>query len=335
MSGSDRPVAHRRRSRFVAAGLVVGALLSAVPVAHATVIERVVAVIGEKALLLSDLQQRARPFLVRVMDEVPPGAQRAAAISQMHKMLLERMVDEELEQRAANRAHIVVTAREVDDAVARVAEQNNMSVEQVVGEAIRSGLTERDYRTEIRRQVLEAKLLNLRIQGRIRVTEQDLRQAYRRIVVDERKKLAFRPAWIKIDAPRGDGADAVTARRKADHVADLARRGADFAELARNYSDDAATRAMGGLLRRVKPGKLPAELDRVALGLEVGEVSPPVRVGDSLVILKIVEREESQLPTYADARSELGERVYLDKMNRARRVWLDGLRKQTHVEIRL
>lgn len=334
MSAATRP--RRRRSARLAAGLLTaGALTALAPASRATIVERVVAVIGERAILLSDLQLRARPFLARVAAEVPPGAQRAAAISQLHKMLLERMVDEELEQRAANRAHIVVTAQEIDDAIARVAAQNKLSVEQVIAEAVRSGLTERDYRNEIRRQLIEARLLNLRLQGRIHVTDQDLQQAYRRIVVEERQKLAFQPAWIVIDAPRGDSAQSVAAAREADGVAERARRGESFAELARHFSDDETTRDRGGLLERTQPGRLPAALDRVALGMDTGEVSAPVRVGERLVIIKIVERDESQLPDYEEARSELGERVYLEKMNRARRQWLDGLRQQTHIEIRL
>src|SRR5512146_1240941 len=135
MRVSTRSRVARRLFQLAAAGVVGGLVIAITPPARATVVERVVAVVGERAILLSDLQQRAKPFLGRVWNEVPPGAARAAAISQMHKMLLEHMVDEELEQRAANRAHIVVTAREVDDAIARVAEQNNLPVERVVAEA--------------------------------------------------------------------------------------------------------------------------------------------------------------------------------------------------------
>jgi len=48
-----------------------------------------------------------------------------------------------------------------------------------------------------------------------------------------------------------------------------------------------------------------------------------------------LSRDPTQLPTLEEAKSELVERVYSDKMGLARRRWLDGLRKQMHVEIRL
>ena len=236
--------------------LVLGACLLLASTASATVVERVVAVVGERAILLSDLRDRARPMLVKIQEEVPPGAQRAAAISQTYKQVLERMVDEELEQRAANRSHTVVSAQEVDEAIGRIAAQNNITVEQLVGEATRAGLSERQYRNEIRRQVLEAKLMNLRLQGRIRITEEDLRSSYRRLVVEERRKLPYRAAWIKMNIPAGGRDSAAKVRGQAEAIAEQARKGADFAALAKQYSDDASTRERGGLLRGLLRGRL-------------------------------------------------------------------------------
>ncbi len=323
----------RRLSCVVAAGLL-GILSTAT--AQATIVERVVAVIGERAILLSDVKERSRPYLVRIHNDVPPGAQRAAAISQVYKMMLTKMVDEQLEQRAANRAQIVVDAAEVDQAMARVAAQNNVSVERLIDEARRSGLDERQYRDELRRQLLQAKLVNLRLQGRIRVSDSDVERAYRKLVLEERNKLKFQAAKIVIQLPNTDDKSELTSRRAlSEQIAAQAQAGADFAELARRYSQDPETRANGGLLAPTMPGQLARQLDRVALSLEAGETSRPIRIGNRLVILKLVERQASSLPSFEQARTELRQHVYLEKLNTARERWLESLRRQTHVEIRL
>src|SRR5262245_30573714 len=109
--------------RTVARMLSAAALLCGVTLAGplaATVVERVVAVVGERAILLSDLRKRAAPYLAQIHGTVPAGAQRNAAISQLYKSLVEKMVDEELEQRAAQQAKVVVTEREVEEALGRV-----------------------------------------------------------------------------------------------------------------------------------------------------------------------------------------------------------------------
>ncbi|MEZ4220727.1 MAG: SurA N-terminal domain-containing protein [Polyangiaceae bacterium] len=303
---------------------------------HATIVERVAAVVGERAILLSDVRDRARPLLVRIYSEVPTGAQRAAAISQTFKTVLQRMVDEELEQRAANRARIVVSAQEIDDALTRIAGQNNLSVDKLVAEAKRAGLTESQYRNEIKRQVLEAKLLNLRVQGRVRVTEDDARSAYRRLVAEERRKLSFRAAWIRLDLPaKANAAQVAERRRLADELVERVGRGERIADLAKLHSDDPSTRDSGGLLARMRPGRLPRAVDAALQSLEVGQAAPSLRVGNAFYVVQLVEREESELPSFEESRAELAERIYLEKMNKARRIWLDSLRRQTHVEVRM
>ena len=87
--------------RLLAAVLLATVVLAIPHDAEAVVVERVVAVIGEKAVLLTDLRKRARPFLVRVHAQVPAGPQRAAAESKIYSQLIEKMVDEELEALAA------------------------------------------------------------------------------------------------------------------------------------------------------------------------------------------------------------------------------------------
>jgi peptidyl-prolyl cis-trans isomerase SurA len=303
--------------------------------AQATVVERVVAVVGERAILLSDLRARAQPFLAQIQQQVPNGVQRNAAISQLYKGLIEKLVDEELEQRAAVQAKVVVTPNEIEEALARVAAQNGVGVDRLFAEARRTGLDEAGYRDELRRQLLQTKLINVRLQGRIRVSEDDIRSAYRRLAFEERDKLSFRVAWVLVARRPGDSRAAVAAERAlAEQVShDAASR--DFAEMARKYSDDPVTKGSGGVLSATHLAELAPELRRVVASLEVGQTSTVVVVPTGFAVLKLIEREETSLPPFEEARNELAQRVYLEKMTQARRSWLDNLRRQQHVEVRL
>ena len=309
---------------------MLGGVLSA-SAAHATVVERIVATVGERAILLSDLRRRAEPFMLQVQQTVPVGAQRNAAISQVYKAVLQKIVDEELLEKAASQAKVTITPTEIDEALKRVAQQNKLAVEQVLAEAARAGMPESKYREELRRQLLEAKLLNVRLQGRIRITEEDLRGAYQKIEVEERGQLGVRLAWIVI---HGANHSAVEARQLADMASARAHR-EDFASVARALSEDAATRGNGGAMNKAQPTALPPDLARSALALGAGQVSQPFKLGADFVILKVLERDPSNLPDFDSAKRDLGERVYMDKMAQARRTWLDNLRRQQHVEVRL
>jgi peptidyl-prolyl cis-trans isomerase SurA len=306
-------------------------VLSIAPSATATVVERIVATVGERAILLSDLKRRAEPFMLQVQQSVPTGAQRNAAISQVYKAVLQKIVDEELMEKAALQAKVTISATEIDEALKRVALQNKLTVEQVLSEAERAGLPQSKYREELRRQLLEAKLMNVRLQGRIRITEEDLRAGYQKIEQEERAQLPVRLAVIVI---RGATHGADGARKLASETAARLRR-EDFATVARSVSEDAATRGNGGAMNKAQPAALPPDMARGSLNLAVGQVSQPLRSGADFIILKVLERDESNLPDFDSAKRELSERVYMDKMAQARRSWLDNLRRQQHVDVRL
>jgi peptidyl-prolyl cis-trans isomerase SurA len=153
-----------------AALLALSAMLHA-PASQGAIVERVVAVVGERPILLSDLLHRAEPHLARIRDAALDDARRAAAESTLHRELLERMIDERLEEVAAERAHLAVSPDEIDAALRNIATAAGLSVFALVAEAKRQGLAEQAYKDELRRQILEAKLLELRVRGRVRPSE--------------------------------------------------------------------------------------------------------------------------------------------------------------------
>lgn len=298
--------------------------------ASASIVERVVAVVGDHAILLSDVRERARPFLFRVYEQVPDGPRRSAAVSQVYKVVLERMIDEELEDRAAARAGIVISSAEVDEALERVALQNGIPKEQILSEAKRSGLSEAQYREELRRQVLQSKLTGLRLQGRIKIEEADVLAAYRRLEREERMQLPQETKRLVL--PRGAGAEQEARQlARAEEFARRARGGESFDALL----SEPGVSAESGAYPAQPPAQEPEAIQRATLALGVGEVSAPIRLGSSLVIVQVTERTPSQLPPYEEARDAVEERVYMEKLSKARTHWLAGLRRRAHVEVRM
>ena len=328
-------------SRAVA--LLAFLLLALASPARATVAERVVAVVGEHAILLSDIRQRARPFLLQIQQKVPSGAQQAAAESELYKQLLQRMVDERVEQQAADKAHLTVTTDEIDNGLRNVASQQGLTVEQLVEEALKTGLTVQEYRDEVRRQILEGKLLQLRVRTRVRVTEDDIKATYARLLQAERGRLGYRLAWIVLHIPAGSSQSARLDREDlAERIVATARAGVDaqanrieFAALARSFSDDSPTRPKGGDLGDHKPGDFAQPIEDEAQKLEVGGVSPPFKFKNDIVIIKVVSRDRSQLPQVEDLRDELLQRTYSEQMDKARRQWIEEMRHGTHIDFRL
>ena len=327
---------------------VAAAALSCAPrPARAAIVERVVAVIGDRPILLSELRKRAKPFLLQIASRLPPGPQQAAAETQVLKELIEKMIDDELEGQAADKGKVSVTADEIDAALRNIATAQSMTIPELVKSASRSGLTEQDYRDELRRQILEGKMLQLRVKGRVRITDEDVKAMYERTLREERKRREYRPSWIVLRIPPGSSREAAAERVALAHeLVRRARKGEDFHALGKQYSDDTATRDLGGDLGvrapqgtpAAKEGKRPTlapDLETAVMGLEPGQVTEPIRVADAIVVLQLNERQASRYHSFEEAKTEMLNRLQTEILEKAKRKWLDELKGRSHLDVRL
>jgi peptidyl-prolyl cis-trans isomerase SurA len=166
------------------------------------------------------------------------------------------------------------------------------------------GYTVDDLRADIRQQLSIQKIINREVVAKITVTDQDVQDFYNQnrsqFNVAEAQ---FRLAQIVI-TPHKDAQlrnrkndDATTdaeAKRKAAALEQQLSNGADFAQVAMDYSEDPATSASGGDLGFVPESSLsqsdPA-LKRTVLALKPGQTSGIIALRDSYRILKLVAKE--------------------------------------------
>ena len=179
-------------------GLGAGLLLAlslAAPAARGdtpkpVVVDRVVAVVGARPLLLSELRARAALSLPALDKANLSPEARVKAERELAREVLEVMVDAELVAQAAARAKIDAPPAEIAAALANIAAASKISVPALLDEAREQGLTEAVYREEIGRQILEAKQLGTRpVPGGVKLADLDPR---RRMEVLER----MRKDWL-------------------------------------------------------------------------------------------------------------------------------------------
>jgi peptidyl-prolyl cis-trans isomerase SurA len=127
---------------------------------------------------LSELRHRAVPNLKFMYATTPNPSQQSTEENKIYRDVLEHMIDEQLVEQASQKAHLAVSVDDIDKAIAKKASEMNINAQALVAEAAREGLSEQDYRDEIRRQLLEGKLVQLRLAGRVHITEADARTVY-------------------------------------------------------------------------------------------------------------------------------------------------------------
>jgi peptidyl-prolyl cis-trans isomerase SurA len=318
-------------------GLAFGLTVSAH--AQASIVERVVAVVGERPILLTELQHRARPFLFRIYGTTQQAAQQAAHMTEMYKELINRMIDDRLEEQAADKAHLSVTPEEVDNALKNVSAANKMPIASLLAEAKRQGLSEQDYRDEVRRQVMEGKLVQLRVRGRVRVTEQDGRSAFSRWMKDTGSQAEVDVRILALRIPPG----ADTALRKArqllaETIVSRARAGEDFCKLVTQFSDDQATVGKCGSRGPLPMDALVPEVQAAIQDKKEGDISDPLPFGSTAAdeaILVVQLMTTPHVPKYDDVKDAMMDRAYGDAMEHQRKLWLGELRHGIYIDVRM
>jgi peptidyl-prolyl cis-trans isomerase SurA len=323
------------RRKAVVAACALAAALGSAKSARAVIVERIIAVVGERPILLSELQRREHPFLFRILAGTQNPAQVAAAKSEMEKELLNRMIDDRLEENAADKAHLSASAEEIDNAVKNIASNAHISVPQLLDEARKQGLSEMDYREELRRQVLEGKLIQLRVRGRVRITDQDAHAMYNRYLAELAKQNPVDLHILAKRIPAGSNLEQVKAiTKQANWLVNEARKpGADFCDLIAKYSDDQQTKTTCGSRGAQPMNALLPELQAAIAGLKPGDVTEPIPGGTEAVL--IAQVGAPRMPTFDEVKDEMWQRAYGEAIEHQRKAWLDELRHGVYVDPRL
>jgi len=106
---------------------------------------------------------------------------------------------------------------------------------------------------------------------------------------------------------RTDGQEPEDVEAQAQSIVAEARGGADFAELARRYSEDDGTKEAGGDLGEIAPGQMVPEFEGAAFALQQGEVSEPVTSVFGVHVIKATEKTGGSTQPLDDVRDEIVE----------------------------
>jgi len=161
------------------------------------VVNRVVAVIDRDVVTLVELKRRAKPFEKRLAQV--PLDERAKAEAQLHKALVQTAIDERLIARQARALNVALDPSEVDAAIDDVAAAKKVTRAEVIAKVAEQGFTEEQYREEIVRQILVAKLMRLRMSEKFRELDKDPEKASKQLERIEKQYLASLRANVYIE----------------------------------------------------------------------------------------------------------------------------------------
>ena len=286
----------------------------------ADVVERVVATVNNEAIFLSDLRKRAVPFLPQVA-EASTETERMARLKELYEELLTFLVDEQLIRQLASSGGIRVTDADVDNAIENLRLQNNMTEEEFKEALESQGLSQGQYRQDLKRQLIRLKVMNERVRSRVNVTEEQVRSRYEQRARAEGSELRFQVSHVVVPVAEGASAIQVAAKRQE---AETLR-----ASLTPENFNARAPQLGGGDLGWLTQGDLPEELERALLPLNAGEISSPVRGSSGFHIFFLQDRRVGAgFPSYDEMKQELYREMLDAAMTRQEKIFLDEIRRK-------
>ena len=323
----------RRPAVVTLAGLVsVGAAAAGARDAGARMVEKIAAVVGPNVVLASEVEEKAGPLMSEV-SKMPDPDKRSARATALRREVLERLIDEELILQQAVELKLNVTSEQIDASIEEIKKQNNIDDNQLRDALRAQGMSMATYRSDLKRQLLRFRVLNIAVGSRVNVSDEEVKAYYERHMKGS-ANVQVRASHIFVAIP--DGADMAVVAEKQAHAKKILERaqGEDFAKLARELSDDAATRAEGGDLGFFGKDMLPKPIEELVFAMKVGEVRGPVRADRGFHVIKLVDRKTKDAKPLEQVKDDIRMQLRAKDMERQTKIYLAELRKKTLVDIR-
>ncbi|MFQ5927005.1 MAG: peptidylprolyl isomerase [Terriglobia bacterium] len=297
------------------------------------------AVVNGKPIVRADVERQFR----RELAGLPTPPTEEEALSHKLRLLGELIQQEILLQKAAQRG----TLASDSEVEARLEQLHASYTDPEFQQQLEIlGLTRAELRDELRRELSIRKLLEQELAARVEVSDTEVTAYYEAHREEFRHPEALYHVAHILVTPRAesevrnlasdDARSEAQARRKIEQLLTRLRAGEDFAELARNFSEDPNTALAGGDLGFFLESALeqsdPA-LRRVVRGLAVGSTSGVVRNRTGYHLVKLLERQPAGQRELSEPEVQESVRSYLRAKKRAllEAAYLEAARNQARV----
>ena len=290
----------------------------------------------DKVVVVVNGQQLKAMHFDRVMEEILPASSFHGGVSDEKKAVnrqraIDRLIEEELLYQEAKRLGIKpdrkAVKQQLEESVKRVGGKDRFK------EALRHyGVTQGEFERALGAPDMVKKVLEKKVDSQATVSDSELR-AYYDENSDTHFKLTmrrFRHIMLKTDP--GDPATWDAIDEKARDILKRIRDGADFEEMARNFSEG-VRKDKGGDTGFMAKGEMLSELELVGWKMEQGDVSDVIQTIYGFHIIKLEEGPIDKIIPFEVARDQIESLLVSSKKQALRKLLVDGLREKAAIKV--
>lgn len=247
---------------------------------------------------------------------------------------LKALIGQQLMESEAQKYASVVSESDIDRYIQNIEQRDSITDSQLREQLQAQNVSYASFRQKARKQLEAMAAFQKEVRDKIVVSDADIQAYYKDhadefTVTDEKYQLA----QVLIAVPPTASPQAVAkAKARAEDVQAQAAKGADFADLARRYSDD-DSKSNGGELGVFSPNDLNDNILAGIKNLKPGQVSPVVRTKYGFHVLKVEAHQVPGETPLATVKASVRERIQFDRSKNDLQQWVDrDLVKSHYVE---
>lgn len=254
------------------------------------VLDRIVAVVNDDVITRNELEERVKLAMRQLREQGTPAPGREA----LERQLLERMVTDRVQLQFAKETGLRVDDTELDRAIARIAQENKLTPQQLRQVLEKDGIPFAKFREDIRNEIVITRLREREVDTKIVVTEGEIDNLLSQKRADANDE--YNVSHILVVVPENASPEQIQARRaRAEQAYAQLKSGADFRQVAVAFSE-APDALQGGVMGWRQSSRLPALFTEALKPLRAGEVSSILRSANGFHILRLNDKRGGGAP---------------------------------------
>lgn len=289
----------------------------------AEVIDRIVAIVNNDIVTWVQLQKASAPFLKNVETSDHSEAPKNDMRGQIHKKILDVLIENSLIEQEAKRYHIRVSETEVNNSVENMKESRGITQQELEMALERDGITMKEYRENIQNQILKSKLINHEVKSKVFVTDSDIKNHYDANIEKYQGIKKYHLRNILVDTESG-----------IKNIETKLKNKENFKALAKKYSIAANAEDEGDLgLFDIR--NFSENIREIISILQKGEHSKIISTSQGYQLFYLEDILMSGSRTLKQATREIQDILYKEKVGKKFETWLESLKKKAHIKIML
>jgi len=312
-------------------------------------VDKVVVTVNGKEFKESDVEAQFQNFLSQFTGDRTPKAEQIPMLRQRQRaQIISNLIDRYLLEEEAKKLKIQVTDADLDQEVEKMIKaymkRFSMTREQLAEQVEKTqGISLEDSIKKIRtlpgftNKIYLNKIISKENPKALEVTDQDVMDYYQKNAkqFDVAEKVKASHILVSVldekRKPKSEEDKAAALKKAQEILKEVKKPGADFAELAKKYSD-CPSKAQGGDLGFFTKDRMVPEFSQAAFAMQPGDISDIVQTKFGYHVIKVTDREQARKIPFDEAKVDIREQLTEKKNYDAHKKCMEELKKKAKIE---